>query len=183
MSDNTDFKILQKVGYWAETPQDDEELPWPGDYVYWDKIPDHVRETLWKYTEGGGDLLKAHHLEFEEFRSTSGKQRCRLCNKRFPDKEISDGTWSWPVSLYHYIMDHGVVPPKIFVEHVLAVLKMKPEKKPITRTFYSNQKVEKQIRSGCKQLKVSESLFIRKAISFYINCLKSFRRQNRKRSS
>ena len=33
---------------------------------------------------------------------------------------LSDGTYVWPAGFYHYLDVHDVIPPSVFIEHVLA---------------------------------------------------------------
>lgn len=49
-----------------------------------------------------------------------GLSRCRFCGRENGSKELSDGTFSWPEGLPHYLEEHGVRLPDEFVEHVAA---------------------------------------------------------------
>jgi hypothetical protein len=52
----------------------------------------------------------------------AGVSRCRLCGKANGSAEFTDGVYMWPEGLAHYVGDHSVRPPKIFIDHVRRTL-------------------------------------------------------------
>ncbi|MFI5707785.1 hypothetical protein [Kribbella sp. NPDC051620] len=49
-----------------------------------------------------------------------GYSPCRLCDSTTNGSlELSDGVYVWPEGLKHYVSDHGLRPPRSFVEHVI----------------------------------------------------------------
>ena len=45
---------------------------------------------------------------------------CRICGQENGALELTDGTWCWPDGLAHYLRDHDVRLPQVFVDHVNA---------------------------------------------------------------
>lgn len=46
-----------------------------------------------------------------------GHAHCRVCGALNGSLELTDGTFSWPEGLAHYLEEHGVRLPPRFVEH------------------------------------------------------------------
>ncbi|TDO35252.1 hypothetical protein EV643_12358 [Kribbella sp. VKM Ac-2527] len=95
---------LRLIGYWRgpTSPQ----WPDPANFVDpdWDL---HERETVVQYLQGGFI-----------FRAFGGLSPCRFCGKANGALELTDGTWYWPDGLAHYLTDHHLRLPRVFVEHV-----------------------------------------------------------------
>lgn len=57
----------------------------------------------------------------KEKESWKGSSVCRICGKRGNGSScLTDGEWVWPEGLAHYIDDHNVKPPQVFVDYVLS---------------------------------------------------------------
>lgn len=56
------------------------------------------------------------------FRGFGGISRCRFCGVENGALELTDGVWYWPDGLAHYLVEHEVRLPRVFVEHVLAAM-------------------------------------------------------------
>ena len=96
------------IGYWHSEAQP--YLPHPQDFI----------AEGWDGPERDAVL---HHLEhrFEIEHQWFGPSRCRLC---FDEDNgclcLTDGFYVWPEGFAHYVRDHGVKPPKEFIQHVLS---------------------------------------------------------------
>lgn len=101
-------KKLMLIGYWdgAETKHS-----WPAveDFVdtEWDA---EEREDVVRYL-GTGLIVRLY----------MGYSRCRFCGQNNGYMELSDGHFVWPGGLAHYVAEHGVRLPKLFVEHSFAM--------------------------------------------------------------
>ena len=91
------------VGYWGST--DRPHLPDPRDFIgVMDK-----RERI-------SELLASGNT----FAAWRGWSSCRICGARLGTQCLTiDGTWVWPQRLEHYVMEHDLVLPAEFVEHLL----------------------------------------------------------------
>lgn len=56
------------------------------------------------------------------FRGFGGTSTCRFCGEPNGALELTDGQWYWPDGLVHYITEHNVRLPELFVNYVLAKL-------------------------------------------------------------
>jgi hypothetical protein len=105
-------RILRRIGYWIRDFLDVEFVA-PQELVGpWDE---QVRRRVLAYLSQGS------------YTSAMGYSWCR-----FPDcpdhtrfgpmgsEDRTDGVWSWPEGLAHYVREHDVQLPSDFVEHVLA---------------------------------------------------------------
>jgi len=111
--------VLKHIGYWRtnEHPelcryfQKGILLPWPGDFVnhYW-RGPE--KTIVLNYLKTTTDV--------EHWR---GNSWCRFkCVKYLHGStDKSDGIYIWPEAFAHYVENHNVVPPKEFIQHVLAI--------------------------------------------------------------
>ncbi|GAA3594607.1 hypothetical protein GCM10022235_77300 [Kribbella ginsengisoli] len=52
------------------------------------------------------------------FRAFGGVSMCRFCGIGNGEVELTDGSWYRPEGLAHYLTDHGVRLPQVFVGHV-----------------------------------------------------------------
>jgi hypothetical protein len=93
------------VGYWqnATFPY----LPDPHDYVD-DSWNAHEREVVLQHLNAG--VIQYAHLR---------AQQCHICGGSFGNNDITDGRWSWPEDLVHYVISHHVKPDAEFVAWVL----------------------------------------------------------------
>ena len=48
-----------------------------------------------------------------------GWSECRICGKHNGSCDMTDGVYTWPEGFAHYITEHGVRPPREFVDHCL----------------------------------------------------------------
>ena len=96
---------MSVVGYWRK--EGFPYLPDPKDYV----------DANWDETEKRAVLahLGAGHIQYPHLRG----QVCAMCGGSFGTNDMTDGTWSWPEDLTHYIVSHSVRPDQQFVEWVL----------------------------------------------------------------
>lgn len=83
--------------------------PRPGDLVSDDWSPE-LKSVVVGHLERGGVL--------NSYRGTS---LCRLCGQSNGSRELTDYAYVWPEGYAHYVRDHGVKPPAVFVYHVLQV--------------------------------------------------------------
>lgn len=61
------------------------------------------------------------HLEHAMIvRKQMGCSRCRFCGALNGSLELSDGTYVWPEGLAHYLREHDLRLPQMFVDHVRA---------------------------------------------------------------
>lgn len=96
------------IGYWYSKYQPD--LPHPQDFVQedWDH---NVRDMVIRYLESGKVLY--------QWRGYSG---CRFCQESNGTKCLTDGTYVWPEGFAHYLLEHGVKPPRGFIYHIIEEL-------------------------------------------------------------
>jgi hypothetical protein len=96
---------MHTVGYWrsATFPF----LPDPNDYIAlgWDAAE---RDAVVRH-------LQAGRIQYAHLRA----QQCVLCGGSFGNNDVTDGEWSWPEDLVHYVVTHGVRPDEAFVRWVL----------------------------------------------------------------
>jgi hypothetical protein len=55
-------------------------------------------------------------------RACMGFSPCRMCGRPNGALELSDGVYVWPEGFSHYVRDHDIRPPDVFVDHVLAAI-------------------------------------------------------------
>lgn len=55
-------------------------------------------------------------------RAYMGYSPCRLCGCDNGNLEFTDGVFVWPEGLRHYVVDHGVRLPDMFVDHVMRTI-------------------------------------------------------------
>jgi hypothetical protein len=93
------------IGYWSG----------PQTSAGWPDVHDFVDEA-WDEQERQdvGSYLK-HGLVARAF---MGYSRCRFCEENNGSLELTDGVYLWPQGLAHYVLEHGVRLPDVFVRHV-----------------------------------------------------------------
>lgn len=97
------MKPLRLIGYWGHG------YPDPAALVdsEWDE---GQREFLTHYLRHG--LVTLAYM---------GYSPCRLCDKRDNGNlQLTDGVYTWPEGLAHYVSEHAVRLPREFVEHAFA---------------------------------------------------------------
>lgn len=97
------------IGYWrvGRVYGHEPEIPYdPQDFVDPDWDPTE-RDLVIKYLERG--------VEKHQWR---GSSTCRCCGRRNGSRCFTDGTYVWPEGLAHYLREHNVRPPAVFVDHV-----------------------------------------------------------------
>jgi len=93
------------IGYWrSET-----DAAWPDPRAFIDDAWDNrERRSVYLYL-GSGIFERAYR----------GLSPCRLCRKQNGHREFTDGTYLWPEGLAHYVLEHAVRLPNVFVQHAL----------------------------------------------------------------
>lgn len=88
------------IGYW--TAKEDDRLPHPEDFVATTPDPDAEQRLA--------DLLD----DGITYVYSMGYSPCRICGVHNGSAELTDGRFSWPEGLSHYVRDHHVaLPPAI----------------------------------------------------------------------
>jgi hypothetical protein len=85
---------------------------WPPDRVTWPV------DQSWDSSER--DVVVAHLLKQFPSIAYRGCSRCRVCGCPNGNLDITDGFFRWPSGLAHYLIEHRLRPPIVFVTHVLA---------------------------------------------------------------
>lgn len=101
-------KKLVLIGYW-DGPQTNHSWPAVENFVDTGWGADE-REAVVSYLRTGMIV-----------RLYMGYSKCRFCGKDNGYLELSDGHFVWPGGLAHYVAEHGVRLPKLFVEHAFAM--------------------------------------------------------------
>jgi len=93
---------MRSVGYWRR--ESFPFLPDPHHYVdsSWDKAE---RDLVVRYLGQG-------RIQYPHLRG----QICVLCGGSFGTNDLTDGTWSWPEDLTHYLVTHDVRPDQAFID-------------------------------------------------------------------
>ena len=97
---------MRRIGYWGTGAAG--ELPDPSKVAgaHWDE---HEREDV-------EDFLSRGFVS----RAYLGVAHCRICGQAVGSLELSDGVYSWPEGLLHYVREHAVSLPRVFIDHVRA---------------------------------------------------------------
>lgn len=124
---------LIALGFWGG-PSSDATLPDPRDFVDagWD--PDE-RDLVAQYLRSGF-LVRAY----------MGYSRCRICDRENGDADLTDGVFIWPDGLAHYIVEHEVRLPDIFVRHALKQLDI-IENAPRDESWWREQRPDARWKS------------------------------------
>jgi hypothetical protein len=100
--------MLKALGFW---PEKYDEFGPPDFIVDYDFDKD-LKEKIIGYLESG-----------EEFFSWLGFSFCRFrCDVRDDDmgcKDLTDGEWIWPEGLSHYVKEHNIGLPPLFIKHLM----------------------------------------------------------------
>lgn len=91
-----------KIGYWKSPSEPDLPDPVPGTWN-----PTELAAVI-AYLKRG---LPKHHWK--------GWSNCRLCGIHNGSRCLTDGAYTWPEGLPHYLEAHSVTLPRDFVDHVL----------------------------------------------------------------
>lgn len=101
------MKITPKyLGFWRGG-REAESLPHPDDYI----------DRSWDPAERA--LVVRYLTESPVTLEGRGSSRCRCCQALNGHRERSDGVYTWPEGLAHYVEAHHIRPPQEFVDHVL----------------------------------------------------------------
>jgi hypothetical protein len=94
---------LRLVGYWKE--QLDDELPFPQELER--ENDQNVRERVATYLDAGTRRIGFMGYSF-----------CRYgCSKDNGSCELTDGRWTWPEGLSHYVRAHAIaLPPELVAD-------------------------------------------------------------------
>jgi len=96
-------RVPMGVGYW-----DDGWLPLPR--------PQDLVCPGWRSDDR--DRIVAYLREGVVVRRAFGSSACRFmdCRLSLGSADLTDGLWMWPERLEHYVTDHAVQLPEVFVE-------------------------------------------------------------------
>lgn len=98
------MESLRLIGYWRSDR--DPQYPHPSAFVdpNWDE---DERAFVVHYLRRGMTA-----------RAYMGYSPCRMCDKQNNGSlQVTDGVYTWPEGLAHYVIDHAVRLPQAFVEH------------------------------------------------------------------
>jgi hypothetical protein len=116
---------LIRIGYW----HGDDSPNWPDPLTFVDAMWDRdERELVVDYLSHG--LL---------WKALCGPSRCRFCQQPNGSLELTDGVYVWPEGLAHYVGEHSVRMPKLFVDHVRASLEGL-EARSVTEDWWRSQR-------------------------------------------
>jgi hypothetical protein len=96
------------IGYWSG----EGAKGWPS--------PDRFVDASWNADER--EIVAEYIERGFVTRACMGLSPCRMCGRPNGALELTDGVYVWPEGLVHYIRDHNVRLPAIFVDHVLATV-------------------------------------------------------------
>ncbi len=104
-----------KIGFWAQVPPNhpasvEGDLPWPSEF-YTPNWDDDERLKIAVYLDSG-----------KEHAAYKGWSTCRLCGIMNGSTELTDGKYLWPQGYSHYIREHKIRPPQLFVDWALSRL-------------------------------------------------------------
>jgi len=97
------------IGYWMASLQD-EDFCAPQELR--GELASTVASTIADYLDSGIEV--ANYLGYSWCRYF-----CGASDSDMGSRELSDGVWSWPEGLSHYVRDHSVALPEEFIEHAL----------------------------------------------------------------
>ncbi len=115
-------KPLQLIGYRAER----EEL-YNNPYYHPSKLQDR------EFWARKGDYAKLRVVQYLDLgipcNFYRGLSPCRLCDELLGSCEKTDGFYTWPEKLSHYITKHNVTLPDEFIEFIMNNIKNKEKSK------------------------------------------------------
>lgn len=94
------------IGYWYS--QDDPDWPDVRSFI----------DADWDAAERDGVIAYLTADIWASYRY-GGDSRCRMCGEPNGSAEPTDGTFRWPEGLAHYLAEHDVRLPQLFVDHAL----------------------------------------------------------------
>jgi|SRR3972149_331160 len=94
------------VGFWRWWDEHS-ELPWPGGLID-DAWNEEERTRVALYLMRKGTISEAYR----------GFTTCRLCHTVLGTCDMTDGMYTWPEGLEHYVDVHHVKLPEAFISHV-----------------------------------------------------------------
>jgi len=95
---------LIRIGYWSS----DTDSRWPDvNQFVDDSISEEIRYEISEYLSRG--LITRAYM---------GYSPCRICGENNGNLEFTDGVYTWPEGLAHYVRAHNVRLPTEFLQHV-----------------------------------------------------------------
>lgn len=102
------YKPLIQIGYWRQSENDSDTLPWPIEGE--SRLPLETKQKITKYLDNG----KLHA-------AYRGWSTCRICGTMNGSTCLTDGEFVYPEGYSHYILDHGVNPDSRLLAKVLSI--------------------------------------------------------------
>lgn len=96
---------MNTVGYWGRGEGAPAAEPRRQVDPHWDRTE---RDAVARYL-GMGRVSRLN----------DGRAMCRMCRGAYSSADLTDGEWSWPEVLVHYVTRHDVRPDQPFVDWVL----------------------------------------------------------------
>lgn len=93
------------IGYWKN--KNYPNLPDPKKYID-NRWNDHRKDNVVRYLKSGEKV--SYYL---------GWSTCRICGCQNGSSELTDGAFVWPEGLAHYIEEHNVKPPELFIKYIM----------------------------------------------------------------
>jgi hypothetical protein len=100
--------VLESIGYWTTSPQANDGLPHPSEFV--DPNADPEDQALI------ADLLDAGAT----YVYAMGLSPCRICGQHNGAGENTNGEFTWPGGLSHYVREHSVLLPTVLTDALRA---------------------------------------------------------------
>jgi hypothetical protein len=100
--------VLESIGYWTSGPHANDGLPHPSEFV--DPNADPGAQALI------ADLLDAGVT----YLYAMGLSPCRICGQHNGAGENTNGVFTWPSGLSHYVREHSVVLPTLLTNALRA---------------------------------------------------------------
>lgn len=102
---------LTYIGYWRTMDRRFKTTKWPDPRDFVDPAWDpNERQMVIDYLRTRGTVLY----------SWNGSSTCRFCGLKPCGERLcyEDGVFGWPAGLYHYLEEHDLRVPQVFVDHV-----------------------------------------------------------------
>jgi hypothetical protein len=96
---------LIRIGYWSS----ETDSRWPDVNQFIDDGLTDGRDEVAHYL-GRGFVTRAY----------MGYSACRICGENNGNQELTDGVYSWPEGLAHYVETHNIRLPIEFLQHLEA---------------------------------------------------------------